>query len=99
MTKGYLIAFVKMTNEDDFKTNYSAKVADVFAQFEGTFIVLTGSTSHHEGRQFDRHVIVEFPSLAKATQAIESSEYKAIKPHRINNSDAEYGSFMLVPGV
>ena len=99
MSKGYLIALVKMTNAENFTGHYGAKVAEVLAQFDGTFLVKTPNSSHHEGRQFDRHVIVEFPSLEQATKAIESLEYKSIQPHRVNNSDVDYGTFMLVPGV
>jgi len=99
MPKGYVIGLVKMTNKEHFRDNYSATVADVFAQFGGQFIVKTADCTYQEGRQFDRHVIAEFPSLEKATQALESPEYKAIKPHRVNNSDIDYGSFMLVQGV
>jgi uncharacterized protein (DUF1330 family) len=99
MSKGYIIVFVKMTNKEDFMGNYASKVADIFAQFDGKFIVRTPSVSHHEGRQFDLHVIAEFPSLKKATEALESPGYKAILPHRKKNSNVEYGSFMLVPGL
>jgi len=99
MSKGYLIAFVKMTNAADFKANYSSKVVDIFTQYEGKFIVQTDLASHQEGRLFDRHVVVEFPSVEKAVLAVESPEYQAIKPHRVRNSDINYGSFMLVSGV
>ena len=99
MPKGYLVGLVKITNQDDFTANYSTKVESVFAPFGGKFIVRTDSTSHHEGRHCDRYVIVEFPSLEQATQAVESPASQAIKPHRVNNSDIDYGSFMLLPGV
>ena len=65
----------------------------------GRFLVRTPDVTHHEGRQFDVHVIAEFPSVAKATEALESDEYKSIVAHRTDNSDTEYGSFMLVEGL
>ncbi|MCO4837196.1 MAG: DUF1330 domain-containing protein [Oceanospirillaceae bacterium] len=99
MPKGYLIGFVKVTNALEFKACYSSKVVGVFAKYEGKFIVQTDVTSHHEGRLFDRHVIVEFPSVEKAVLAVDSAEYQQIKSHRVNNSDIDYGSFMLVSGV
>ena len=99
MAKGYLIALVKFTNPDNFMTNYGAVVADVFAKFDGRFLVRTPKVTHHEGRQFDIHVIAEFPSVEKATEALGSDEYKSIKPHRTDNSDTEYGSFMLAEGL
>ena len=99
MTKGYLIGLIKITNVEGFKNDYATKVEAVLAEFGGKFIVRTGDASHHEGRPFDRHVIVEFPSLEKATQAVESDAYRAIKSHRVDNSDIEYGSLMLLEGV
>ena len=99
MAKGYLIAMVKMTNPDNFMANYGSVVADVFAQFDGRFLVRTPHVTHHEGRQFDVHVIAEFPSIEKATEAVESDEYKSIVAHRTDNTDTEYGSFMLAEGL
>ena len=42
---------------------------------------------------------LEFPSIEKATEALESDEYKSIVAHRTDNSDTEYGSFMLLEGL
>ena len=50
MAKGYLIALVKFTNPDNFMANYGAVVADVFAKFDGRFLVRTPKVTHHEGR-------------------------------------------------
>ena len=47
MAKGYLIALVKMTNPDNFMTNYGSVVADVFAKFDGRFLVRTPDVTHH----------------------------------------------------
>ena len=99
MAKGYLIALVKFTNPDNFMTNYGAVVADVFAKFNGRFLVRTPNVTHHGGRKFDVHVIAEFPSVEKATEALESDAYKSIVAHRTDNSDTEYGSFMLAEGL
>ena len=99
MAKGYLIALVKMTNPAKFMTNYGSVVADVFAKFDGRFLVRTPNVTHHEGRPFDIHVIAEFPSVEKAAEALGSDEYKSIKAHRTDNSDTEYGSFMLAEGL
>ena len=99
MSKGYLMALVKINNSDNFAKNYASVVGDVFAKFDGRFLVRTPNVTFHEGRQFDVHVIVEFPSIEKAKEALESDEYKSIKNHRIDNSDTEYGSFMLAEGL
>tara|TARA_X000000950_G_C13776958_1_gene603455 strand:+ start:189 stop:491 length:303 start_codon:yes stop_codon:yes gene_type:complete len=99
MSKGYLIALVKVTNPDEFSKNYGSVVADVFAPFGGRFLVRTPNVTHHEGRKFDLHVVVEFPSIEKATEALDSDEYKSIQDHRTGNIDTEYGSFMLAQGM
>ncbi|MBH68072.1 MAG: hypothetical protein CMM58_06950 [Rhodospirillaceae bacterium] len=99
MTKAYIVALVKFTNKDDFIAEYASKVANVFAPFGGQFLARTPEVTHHEGRSFDIHVIVEFPSLEKANEALESDEYQAIKKHRIGNSDTDYGTFLVVEGL
>lgn len=99
MPKGYPIGFVKVTNAQEFKACYSSKFVGVFEKYESKFIVQTDVTSHQEGRHFDRHVIVEFPSVEKALLALDIAEYQEIKCHRVSNSDIDYGLFMLVSGV
>jgi len=99
MTKAYLIALVKFHDKEKFKADYGSKVADVFASFGGHFLVRTPAVTHHEGRTFDMHVVAEFPNIEKANEALESDAYKAIKPHRVGNSDVEYGSFLLAEGL
>ena len=99
MAKAYIMALVKFTNKDKFMAGYASKVADVFAPFDGHFLARTPEVTHHEGRPFDIHVIVEFPSLAKANEALESDEYLAIKKDRTGNSDTDYGTFLVVEGL
>ena len=99
MAKAYIMALVKFTNKDQFMAGYASKVADVFAPYDGRFLARTPDVSHHEGRPFDIHVIVEFPSLDKANEALKSQEYLAIKKGRTGNSDTDYGTFLLVEGL
>ena len=83
----------------NFLQNYASKVADVFAKYDGHFLVRNPEASHKEGRPFDIHVIAEFPSLEKANEALEGPEYLEIKKHRVENSDTEYGTFVVVEGL
>ena len=99
MAKAYIIALVKFKNKERFMADYGSKVADVFEPYGGSFLARTPAGTHHEGRSFDIHVIVEFPSLEKANQALVSSEYLEIKKHRIGNSDVDYGTFVVVEGL
>ena len=79
MAKAYIMALVKFTDKDNFLQNYASKVADVFAKYDGHFLVRNPEASHKEGRPFDIHVIAEFPSLEKANEALEGPEYLEIK--------------------
>ena len=99
MAKAYIMALVRFTDRDSFLQNYAAKVADVFSNYDGHFLVRNPEASHKEGRPFDIHVIAEFPSLEKANEALESAEYLEIKKHRVGNSDTEYGTFVVVEGL
>jgi len=99
MAKAYIMALVKFTNKEQFMADYGSKVADVFKPFGGHFLARTPTGTHHEGRPFDIHVIVEFPTLAKANEALESQEYLDIKKHRVGNSDIDYGTFVVVEGL
>ena len=99
MAKAYIMALVKFTDKEQFMTDYASKVANVFAPYDGRFLARTPVATHHEGRSFDIHVIVEFPSLEKANEALESDEYLAIKKGRTGNSDTEYGTFLVVDGL
>jgi len=57
------------------------------------------SVKHSEGRKLDIYVIAKFPSIEKATEAVESNDYKAISDHRANNNDIEYGFFLIAEGL
>ena len=39
MAKAYIMALVKFTDKDNFLQNYASKVADVFAKYDGHFLV------------------------------------------------------------
>ena len=70
MAKAYIMALVKFTDKDNFLQNYASKVADVFAKYDGYFLVRNPEASHKEGRPFDIHVIAEFPSVEKAKKVL-----------------------------
>ena len=44
------------------------------------------------------HVIAEFPSLEKANDALETKEDLDIKKHRVENSDIDFGTFVVIEG-
>ena len=85
MSKGYIIAHPTLTNPEKFVSDYGSKVADVVEKYDGQFLVRGGNVSYREGDPADLNVVVEFPSLEKAMECINSPEYKAIEAGRKEN--------------
>ena len=96
MPKGYIIAHPTLTNSEKFVSDYGSKVADVVENYDGKFLVRGSNVSYREGDPTDLNVVVEFPSLEKAMDCINSPEYKAIEAGRKENMT---GMFIVVEGV
>ena len=96
MPKGYIIAHPTLTNPEKFVSDYGSKVADVVEKYDGKFLVRGGNVSYREGAPTDLNVVVEFPSLEKAMECKNSTEYKAIESGRKENMT---GMFIVVEGV
>ena len=96
LPKGYIIAHPTLTNPEKFVSDYGSKVADVVEKYDGQFLVRGGNVSYREGDPTDLNVVVEFPSLEKAMDCINSPEYKAIEAGRKENMT---GMYIVVEGV
>ena len=55
-----------------------------------------GKQSTKEGKEYERNVVVEFPSYEQAQSAYESEEYQSAKKILGNNKDR---IFQIVEGV
>ena len=77
MAKGYWMAHVTVTNPDLYK-EYVALNGIAFAKYGGRFLVRGGQSETVRGLAGrNRHVVIEFDSLAQAKACHESPEYQA----------------------
>jgi uncharacterized protein (DUF1330 family) len=101
MTKGYLIAHVKVNDADGFSP-YQKAAAELLPQFDGKLLVKapTKGESVYENAngvaEESATVVLEFSSLDMAVAFYESDEYQAAKKLREPYSES---TFVLVPGV
>ena len=78
----YIIAKIEITDIDKYKT-YVAATPPVIARFGGKFIARAGKTITLEGPEEERRVVLlEFPSLDRAREFYDSTEYQEVKKLR-----------------
>ena len=86
MSAGYVIAQLKVTNQENYK-EYVAKVSEVVKKFDGEYLVRNGEHQVVEGEDnFPRIVIIKFPTYEKALEWYNSDEYQPVKKIRLDNS-------------
>jgi len=71
----YLLVDVDIHNIDEYK-KYLDKVKPMVEKFGGKYLARGGKFITKEGQEYQRNVIIEFPSFEKAKAAYESEEYK-----------------------
>ena len=76
--KAYWIAHVTVTDPEAYK-GYQALAPAAFATHGARFLARGGAHEVMEGPALDRHVVIEFPSLAAAAACYASAEYQAAK--------------------
>jgi uncharacterized protein (DUF1330 family) len=79
----YWIAHVTVTDPDTYK-QYQERAAAVFAKFGAVFLARGGASEVVEGPDLQRHVIIQFPSLAVAKACYHSPDYQAARQFRTN---------------
>lgn len=79
--KAYWIAHVTVTDPEAY-TGYQALAPAAFAAHGARFLARGGAHEVLEGPALDRHVVIEFPSLAAARACYHSAEYQAAKARR-----------------
>ncbi len=79
--KAYWIAHVTVTDPAAY-TGYQALAPAAFAAHGARFLARGGAHEVLEGPALDRHVVIEFPSLAAARACYHSPEYQAAKARR-----------------
>ena len=79
--KAYWIAHVTVTDPEAYK-GYQALAPAAFAAHGARFLARGGAHEVLEGPTLDRHVVIEFPSLAAAQACYRSAEYQAARARR-----------------
>lgn len=93
----YIVGRVNLHDPETYK-NYTAQTPDSIARFGGKFIVRGGRNELLEGDnpEFNRVVVIEFPSYEQAKAWYQSPQYQEILPIRQAASEAQ---IVLVEGV
>ena len=95
MAKGYWIGHIDIANMEPYR-DYIPASAKAIAQYDGRFLVRGGKSDNVEGDARSRHVIVEFPSYARAVECYQSPEYAKARAIRRSNSQ---GDVVIVEGL
>ena len=93
--KGYWIVKVNVLDIEKQK-EYASYAGEAVKKFEGKFLVRGGEQSTKEGKEYQRNVVVEFPSYEQAKSAYESNEYQSAKKILGSNKDR---IFAIVEGT
>jgi len=93
--KGYWIVKVNVLDLEKQK-EYATLATEAVNKYQGQFLVRGGKQSTKEGKEYERNVVVEFPSYEQAQSAYESEEYQSAKKILGNNKDR---IFQIVEGV
>lgn len=94
--KAYVIVQENIHDQEMF-TAYRSQVLPTVQAFEGTFIVRGGNFNAVEGAaDFERLVIIEFPSREAAEGWYASPAYQKLIPLRLQ---ASTGNFIIIDGV
>lgn len=77
----YWIAHVTVTDPEAYQ-GYQALAPAAFAAHGARFLARGGAHDVLEGPVLDRHVVIEFPTLAAARACYQSAEYQAARARR-----------------
>ena len=80
----YWVARAKINDPVEYK-KYTDLVPDILKKFGGKVLARGGKYQNLEGPEtFERHIVVEFPSLEKALACHKSPEYQEARKYRLN---------------
>ena len=95
MSKGYLIAHIRVHDAEKFET-FKSMSGPAVADYGGTVLVRNPSPEHREGDLRGVTIVIEFESLAAAQAFYESEAYTAARAVREEAADTD---LMLVEGA
>ena len=92
----YAILQIYITNKENYK-EYLNQVTSIVKKHQGEYIVRGGKSEVVEGEwNYQRTVVVKFPSYDAAIQWYNSEEYAPIKKIREDNSE---GNCIIIEGT
>ena len=93
--KGYIIGRANIVDQQKSE-NYKPLAAAANKKFGGKYLARGGRFATKEGIEYERNVIIEFPSFDQANEFYQSEEYQ--EAHSILKGHAER-QFQIVEGV
>ena len=91
----YFLIQINVTNKENYK-EYIEKVTPIVKKYQGEYIVRGGKWENVEGEwDFERTVIIKFPTYDLAKKWHGSEDYKPIKNIREKNS---IGNAIIIEG-
>ena len=85
--KAYWIAKVNVGDKETY-AEYAKRVTPALAKYNGKFLVRGGKFEILEGKnEYERNVVIEFPSIDIARKFYNSKEYQEAKSFRDGKAD------------
>ena len=92
----YIIVQINITNTEAYK-EYLKKVIQIVKKYGGEYIVRGGNYEILLGKwNYERTVVIKFPSYNIAMKWYNSEEYSPVKKIREDNSE---GNLMIIEGL
>ena len=92
----YIIVQINITNKEPYK-EYLNQVTSIVKKFGGEYIIRGGKYKTMLGKwDYERTVVIKFPSYSIAIQWYNSEEYAPVKKIREDNSD---GNLIIIEGL
>ena len=94
----YWVARGNVNDPAEYK-KYADQVPAILAKYGGKALARGGRFQVMEGPSyFERHVVIEFPTLEQAVACFESEEYRAAAEHRRRNGVGEVQNVIVEGG-
>tara|TARA_B110000438_G_scaffold140091_1_gene135337 strand:- start:287 stop:574 length:288 start_codon:yes stop_codon:yes gene_type:complete len=92
----YIIVQINITNKDAYK-EYLKQVTPIAEKYGGEYIIRGGKSKTMLGNwDYERTVVIKFPSYDIAMKWYSSKEYAQVKKIRENNSN---GNLIIIEGL
>ena len=94
--KGYIVCVYKSISDENALKDYAVKAKIAVEKYKGKFLVRGGRKVTTEGEEWERTVVIEFPSFDGARTFYNSAEYqdahKILKGHALRHHQTIEGT-------